>query len=199
MKCDHNGIVSCGQYNCNFCFSRSFLSLNSIKVSLWNQKRNFCKPINCFLDTDRIIYLKCMICEQDIEMTPKEASENEIKCLNCTRKELYKKNKEIKIMSNKKPLRCEVCDKSFNYEYQLKNHKNSIAHISKVEGSRYKCSKCDFETDIKGNYRSHCLNNHCTKEERKKGFPFYCEKCDVGSMTQKGLDKHFKTKAHNLK
>lgn len=198
-KCDHNGIISCGQYNCEFCLSRSFASQNPIKTQLWDYKRNFCKPINILINNDRTIYFECKNCRISFELTVKEAAENEIICLDCTRKELFKKNKEIKIMSSDdKPFKCKECNKSFKFKYQITKHKTSVAHISKINGSVYKCSEkdCDFETNIKGNYMLHKLNTHCSKEERKKGYPFYCEKCDVGSLTKKGFDKHLITKSH---
>ena len=45
----------------------------------------------------------------------------------------------------------------------------------------------------------HILNNHSTREEKKKGFKYYCEYCDMGTFAKFIYNKHIKTKKHKNK
>ena len=43
---------------------------------------------------------------------------------------------------------------------------------------------------------THKLNNHSTKEERKKEFKYYCVVCDFGVFTESSFEKHKETIRH---
>ena len=47
-----------------------------------------------------------------------------------------------------------------------------------------KCKHCEYTTKNLTCMKVHCLTQHSTKEERKKEFIYYCEKCDL-EHTQK--------------
>jgi len=40
----------------------------------------------------------------------------------------------------------------------------------------------------------HYLNNHANKEERKKGFKYYCEACDIGNFSKSLFKLHTEAK-----
>jgi hypothetical protein len=48
----------------------------------------------------------------------------------------------------------------------------------------------------KNNFMTHKLNNHSTKEERKKEFKYYCEACDFGVFTESSYEKHKNSLRH---
>ena len=45
--------------------------------------------------------------------------------------------------------------------------------------------------------KTHKLNTHSNKEERKKEFIYYCEKCDVGTFAKIIMENHKKTQKHH--
>ena len=63
----------------------------------------------------------------------------------------------------------------------------------------YKCDKCEYITNTKLNIKTHTLNNHSSKEEKKTGFKFYCDKCDFGVFTETSFNLHLNTKKHKMK
>ena len=64
--------------------------------------------------------------------------------------------------------------------------------------SSYKLSiRNKYETKFKRSMLLHNLNNHYTKAQRKKIFPYYCEHCDYGSFIKTTYEKHLtKNKSH---
>ena len=101
------------------------------------------------------------------------------------------------------------CDKC-NYGTDIKNsivlHNKSLLHTTGIAGKRnikteeekkiYKCDKCDYVSKNKNNYLVHKLNNHSTKEERKKEYKYYCELCDFGVLSKSLYEKHIETITH---
>lgn len=64
----------------------------------------------------------------------------------------------------------------------------------------YKCEKCNKSFRCqKTAYKFHMLSYHSTFEERKAGFPHFCELCDVGMFNINEFDKHLKTNKHKNK
>jgi len=54
-----------------------------------------------------------------------------------------------------------------------------------------KCTFCDFTTNNLTNMKAHKLTKHLSKEERKNGFTFYCEKCDFWNFWRDYIFKIF--------
>lgn len=46
------------------------------------------------------------------------------------------------------------------------------------------------------NYKLHYLNNHGSKEERKKEFKYYCDECDFGCFAEICFVRHNDTRNH---
>jgi hypothetical protein len=42
----------------------------------------------------------------------------------------------------------------------------------------------------------HILTNHSTKEDRKKGMKYYCDKCDFGTNAEVLFNRHLETQKH---
>jgi len=98
---------------------------------------------------------------------------------------------------------CEKCNYGTNIRYSLIQHNNTVLHkigfIKKTklkDKEQYNCDKCDYNTMNKNNFITHKLNNHSTKEERKKEFKYYCEICDFGVFTESSFEKHKETLRH---
>ncbi len=60
------------------------------------------------------------------------------------------------------------------------------------------CKHCEYYTSSKTNMKLHIVNTHCTKEEKKQQFKYYCEYCDYGGFAKSLFDNHLKTKKHKL-
>lgn len=99
-----------------------------------------------------------------------------------------------------------VCEKC-NYKTNLKNsydkhcltelHKTGKRKIRKDKlCEEYACDECKYTTKIKLNYEMHLLNNHSSKEEKKKKFTYYCEVCNFGTFGKTFFDKHLQTNKH---
>jgi hypothetical protein len=208
MKCIFNlpHGESCERYDCDRCLGESFASHHDqSKLAAWDYEKNELKPINYMRGSNSVIYLICGLCSKSFRMTVISASTRDIICQNCMfdlhhkKQKEHKKNiKENKNIMSSKQFKCENCNKSFQFKHQLKRHEKSSKHIAVVDGSAYQCDEkdCDYETNIKMNLTLHILNNHSTLEERKKGFSYYCEVCDIGKATEKEIDIHLKTNKH---
>ena len=59
-----------------------------------------------------------------------------------------------------------------------------------------KCPDCDYKSKTNTNMRQHILIKHCTKEERKKEFTYYCKYCDFGTFAKSIYNIHKQTKKH---
>jgi hypothetical protein len=97
---------------------------------------------------------------------------------------------------------CEKCNFKTRYESHWKLHIETELHKTGTRKKRsdavgdYKCDKCEYKTINIINMKRHKLNDHSTKEERKKGYKYYCEYCDVGSFSEDMMNKHKNTKKH---
>jgi hypothetical protein len=97
---------------------------------------------------------------------------------------------------------CEKCKYGTNVKHAMKVHEISELHKTGKHGSTkkidfYRCNKCDYVHEHKYNYKTHMLNKHGTKEERKETFKYFCEKCDVGTFSKGIFDIHLDSKKHN--
>ena len=61
------------------------------------------------------------------------------------------------------------------------------------------CDKYNYKSVNELNYKTHTLNNHSTKQDRKVNFKFYCEKFDFGCFTESCYNIHNLTQKHNMK
>ena len=98
---------------------------------------------------------------------------------------------------------CEKCDYGTDIKFSLLQHNETILHKTGERGKKnkkikdiYKCEKCDYQSTNKNNYLTHSLNNHSTKEEREKGFTYYCKYCDFGVFTESSINTHNTTIRH---
>jgi hypothetical protein len=103
---------------------------------------------------------------------------------------------------SEKPFTCDKCNFSCKYLSKLKIHEQTELHKTgkKKVRSDYKgiskCSHCKYLTDNVVNLKQHILNSHATKEERKKGFKYYCINCDFGTFSISAFELHNKTDKH---
>lgn len=112
-------------------------------------------------------------------------------------------------MSVVKTTKIYSCDKCHYQTHLLDSYKKHCKTGMHQTGKRkprsdkladnYKCDKCDYITSTKLNLKTHILNNHSTKEERKNGFKFYCDNCDMGVFTESSFKVHLNTKKHKMK
>ena len=98
---------------------------------------------------------------------------------------------------------CEKCNYGTDIRYSLIQHNETDLHKTGERGKKpikekelFSCDKCDFSSTNKNNYLTHKLNNHSTKEERKKEFKYYCEACDFGVFTESSYEKHKNSLRH---
>lgn len=91
---------------------------------------------------------------------------------------------------------CDQCDFKCNAPSVWAIHIETIKHKTGKKKRRsdymepYKCGKCEYKTKNKINFTQHTLNSHATKEEREKGFKFYCKICDFGTFSKDFFDNH---------
>lgn len=97
---------------------------------------------------------------------------------------------------------CEKCNYNTTITSRWKAHLLTELHITgtKKKRSDYlepkKCDFCDYKSKNITILNTHILNNHKTREERKKQFKYYCEICDFGTFTINSLNIHNETKKH---
>lgn len=98
---------------------------------------------------------------------------------------------------------CIDCDYKCIYPAHWKQHIESDKHDN--GGKRKprcdkilepKCDLCSFTTNNLTNMKAHKLTKHLSKEERKLGFKFYCDKCDFGTFGEILFTRHLETKKH---
>ncbi len=102
---------------------------------------------------------------------------------------------------------CECCKFSSNsitaweIHIETEKHKNNgtkrKTRRDKKEEDEIKCEYCEYKNKNKYSLKSHILNNHSSKEERKKNFKYYCEKCDIGCFSKPKYEEHINGKNHN--
>jgi len=73
-------------------------------------------------------------------------------------------------------------------------------HLLKTRSDKVlepKCKYCEYTTKNLTCMKVHCLTHHSTKEDRKKEFKYYCDKCDFGTYAEILFTRHCETKKHN--
>jgi hypothetical protein len=97
---------------------------------------------------------------------------------------------------------CEYCKYYTDYISLWNKHIETEKHIYGKRKQRsdtkdeHKCLKCSFHSKNFTNYRQHYLNYHGTREERERGFKYYCNICDYGTFSDAFYDKHLETYRH---
>ncbi len=98
--------------------------------------------------------------------------------------------------------KCDKCQFYTNYNSALLKHNETEFHKTGKRKERtdkkepYKCNLCDYSTKNTVTFKQHKLNEHSTKDERKKGFKFYCEYCDFGVFSEDLYNNHIETPKH---
>ena len=97
---------------------------------------------------------------------------------------------------------CDKCEYKCNYDSEWLKHCNTELHKTGIRKKRsdikdpIKCNDCLYSTKNKTMMKQHKLNEHSTKQERKKEFKFYCECCDFGTFSKDLFEKHNNTDKH---
>lgn len=108
-------------------------------------------------------------------------------------------------MSNIK-YNCVICNFKTNYVSVWEKHINTEKHRKtgvkrkvrrdKKIGNAIRCQYCEYTHQNKTSLRSHILNNHANKDDRKKGFKYYCEVCNVGTFSNLRYKEHLQSRNH---
>jgi len=108
--------------------------------------------------------------DSDFKINKKEQKQNKINSHN--------KNKNA-FKAEKESVECDLCTKTFNHAYELRNHKASVH-----EGVRHQCDLCTKAFTQKGDLRKHKKSVH-------EGVRYQCDQCDASPFCQLGgLRKH---------
>jgi hypothetical protein len=96
---------------------------------------------------------------------------------------------------------CDKCQYGTNLKSSFEAHNKTILHITGKSGKKkdkkiFACDDCDFTSTNENNLLTHKLNNHCTAEEKKAGFKYYCDSCDFGVFTESSFNIHCDTIKH---
>lgn len=101
---------------------------------------------------------------------------------------------------------CDKCNYHTNIMISYNKHLEGTLHKTGKRKTRsdrkkdiYKCDLCEYSSTNEHNYKTHFLNNHSTKEERKKQFTYYCDRCDFGNFIESCYETHINTKKHKMK
>jgi len=82
----------------------------------------------------------------------------------------------------------------YKYKHNIYKFYLIIKHSNYKEPT--KCAHCDYSTKNSTTLKTHLLNNHSTREERKSEFKFFCECCDYGSFYENFINVHNETAKH---
>jgi hypothetical protein len=99
-----------------------------------------------------------------------------------------------------KQYHCDCCNYTCYYLSHWNQHANTETHKNggirpPVKNKKDpKCCFCDFATTLTTNMKLHYLNHHATLEDRKTGFTYYCEECDIGCFTKALYKAHLESK-----
>ena len=99
---------------------------------------------------------------------------------------------------------CDNCDFHTQYNSTWIKHIETELHKTGKRKTRSdkikldKCPNCEYVSTSKGptTMKQHILNEHRTKEVRKKEFKYYCEYCDYGTFAESFQKKHNETEKH---
>lgn len=92
------------------------------------------------------------------------------------------------VEKKEKPLECPECGKKFLLGYTLKRHMKQIHSVTVEEadtGSRFKCTKCDYKTDVESHMKAH--------DQSKHGEGFMCKVCFKVFSWRTNFNKHRET------
>jgi hypothetical protein len=111
-------------------------------------------------------------------------------------------------MTENTKYKCKLCKFYTNGNIAWDKHVETEKHKSGGVKRKIRCDKkikteiecphCDYKNMYKICMKSHMLNNHSTKEERKNGFKHYCERCDYGTFSEKRYNDHIISQTHDL-
>jgi hypothetical protein len=98
---------------------------------------------------------------------------------------------------------CECCNYKCIYPAHWKQHIDSEKHKNKGKRKTRsdkilepQCKECNYTTNNLTCMKVHYLTHHSNKEERKREFKYYCEKCDFGTYAEILFTRHYETKKH---
>ncbi len=101
---------------------------------------------------------------------------------------------------------CDCCQFYTNYISAWEKHEETEKHKSggiqrkirrdKKIREEIKCNICDYKHIREDCIKSHILNNHSTKEQRKGEYKYYCDKCDFGTFSNQRFSEHLICKTH---
>jgi hypothetical protein len=101
---------------------------------------------------------------------------------------------------------CNKCNKTFTSHTHYLIHCETELHKTGKRKTRtdrkeeLKCSICNlYTTKQESTMKLHILNNHSSIEEKKKGFKYYCEKCNYGINNELKFKEHLETKKHKIR
>lgn len=98
--------------------------------------------------------------------------------------------------------KCEKCNFKCKFESMWLKHCETELHKTGTRKKRsdskgiQKCEKCDYKTENQTTMKQHILNEHSTKEEREKGFKYYCKYCNYGTFSKDLHNRHVNTEKH---
>jgi hypothetical protein len=123
--------------------------------------------------------------------------------LNAIKDIMYTSYMEIQNEDNPMRYHCECCNyhcmylSHWNQHCESERHKNNgIRKIRSDKRLNPQCKDCSYNSTNSTNMKVHCLNQHSPKEERKKEFKYYCERCDFGTFVEILFTRHTETKKH---
>jgi hypothetical protein len=99
---------------------------------------------------------------------------------------------------------CEQCNFKCEIKGRWEQHLKTTKHQTGKRKIRsdckdeYKCEKCDYETKHLTTFKQHKLNHHSNKEEREKGFTYYCKLCDLGTFSKDLYKRHIDSDKHKI-
>ena len=99
---------------------------------------------------------------------------------------------------------CNDCRFNTNFESLWKKHIMTELHKTgkkKIRSDKKfseKCTQCNYIGKNYTNMTQHVLNDHSTKDERKVGFKYYCNYCDIGTFSKTTYKTHIETKKHQI-
>jgi len=111
-------------------------------------------------------------------------------------------NTDTKELINELKYNCEKCKYKCQFECQWKKHCDTVLHKTGLRKKKdnykqpEKCKDCEYMTKNTALMKKHRLNEHALKEEREKGFKYYCSSCDFGTFSKDTLDVHNNTNKH---
>ena len=97
---------------------------------------------------------------------------------------------------------CEKCNYKCQFECQWIKHCDTVLHKTgeRKKKDNYKqpqkCKDCDYITKNTALMKKHILNEHSKREEREKGFKYYCSYCDFGTFSKVTIETHNNTNKH---